>query len=115
MEDSSVEKIVFRNSFGHWEFVVMLFGLCSAPASLQRLMNQIFVEELNSFVFCYMNNIFIFSHSVEEHWGHLKRALQRLRDVKLYGRLQKCDFVKYRVDYLGSETSSEEIHASPES
>ena len=57
----------------------------------------------------------IFNRSIEEHWGHLRQALQRLREAKLYGRLHKCDFLKDRVDYLGfEEVSSEGVHASPE-
>ena len=92
----------------------MPFGLCNAPATFQRLMNQIFADELNSFVLVYLDDILIYSHSVEEHWGHLRRALERLRAAKLYGRLHKCDFLKTRVDYLGFDTSAEGVHASPE-
>ena len=61
-----------------------------------------------------MDDILIFSNSIEEHWKHLKIALERLREAKLYGRIHKCEFLKTRVDYLGFEVSEEGIHASPE-
>ena len=92
----------------------MPFGIYNAPASFQRLMNQIFVDELNSFNLVYLDDILMYSRSMEEDWRHLRQALQRLRDAKLYGRLQKCEFLKDRVDYLGFEISLERVHASPE-
>ena len=61
-----------------------------------------------------MDDILIYSRSVEEHWDHLRRALERLRAAKLYGRLHKCEFLKSRVDYLGFDISADGIHASPE-
>ena len=62
----------------------------------------------------YLDDILIFSRSIGEHWDHLKIALDRLRRANLYGRLHKCEFVKYKVDYLGFEVSKDGIHASPE-
>ena len=89
MAETSIEKTAFRTHIGHWEFLVMPFGLCNAPASFQRLMNKVFKDELNSFILVYLDDILIFSRSLEEHWGHLRRALQRLREAKLYRRLHK--------------------------
>ena len=114
MAETSIEKTAFRTNIGHWEFLVMPFGLCNAPASFQRLMNRVFKDELNSFILLYLDDILIFSCSIEEHRRHLRQALQRLREAKLYGRLHKCDFLKDRVDYLGFEVSSEGVHASPD-
>ena len=62
----------------------------------------------------YLDDILIFSHTIEEYSDHLREALQRLREVKLYGRLHKCDFLKTRVDYLGFEVSAAGVNASPE-
>ena len=114
MAEISIEKTAFRTHIGHWEFPVMPFGLCNAPASFQRLMNKAFKDELNSVILVYLDDILIFSRSIKEHWGHLRPALQRLREAKLYGRLHKCDFLKDKVDYLGFEVSSEGVHASPD-
>ena len=62
----------------------------------------------------YLDDILIFSRSIEEHWDHLNTALEKLCRSKLYGRLHKCEFIKDKVDYLGFEVSTEGIHASPE-
>ena len=77
-------------------------------------MNKVFAAEINSFILVYLDDMLIFSPSIEEHWDHLNTALERLRRSKLYGRLHKCEFLKDKVDYLGFEVSSEGIHAFPE-
>ena len=56
----------------------------------------------------------VYSRSIEEHWDHLERALERLRQAKLYGRLHKCEFLKDKLDNLGFEVSANGVNASPE-
>ena len=68
VEEESIEKTAFRTNKGHWELIVIPFGLCNSLAMLQKLMNQIFADELNSFLLVYLDEILIFSRSVEEHW-----------------------------------------------
>ena len=91
----------------------MPFGLCNAPATFQRLMNQVFATKINQFILVYLDDILIFSESVEEHWEHLRMALGRLREARLYGRVHKCEYLKTRVEYLGYEVSEKGVHASP--
>ena len=114
MDEGSIYRTAFTTSLGQWEFMVMPFGLCNAPATFQRLMNKVFAVEINQFILVYLDDILIFSNSVEEHWEHLRIVLERLRKAKLYGRMHKCEFLKDRVDYLGYEVSEKGIHASPE-
>ena len=113
MEETSVQKTAFRTNRGHFEFIVMPFGLCNAPATFQRLMNKVFADNLDKFIAVYLDDILIFSTSLEEHWAHLRWALTRLRDAKLYGRLHKCEFLKDQVEYLGFEVGPRGIQASP--
>ena len=114
MERESVEKTAFCTNLGQWEYLVMPFGLCNAPSTFQRLMNEVFKQEINSFVLVYLDDILIYSRSVEEHWGHLQHALDKLRQGRLYGRLHKCEFLKDKVDYLGFEVGHDGIRTSPE-
>ena len=113
MEETSVQKIAFRTNFGHFEFLVMPFGLCNAPGTFQRLMNKVFADQLGKFIAVYLDDILIFSPNMEEHWEHLRWALSRLREAKLYGRLHKCEFLKDQVEYLGFEVGPKGIQASP--
>ena len=113
MEETSVQKTAFRTNFGHFEFLVMPFGLCNAPGTFQRLMNKVFADQLGKFIAVYLDDILIFSRNMEEHWEHLRWALSRLREAKLYGRLHKCEFLKDQVEYLGFEVGPRGIQASP--
>ena len=114
MAQDSIEKTAFCTNLGQWEYLVMPFGLCNAPSTFQRLMNEVFKKELNSYILVYLDDILIYSRSMEEHWDHLVSALDKLRRASLYGRLHKCEFIKDKVDYLGFEVGRDGIRTSPE-
>ena len=107
MKEEHIQKTTFRTQQGHWEFIVMSFGICNALASFQRLMNKVFTGTIGDFILVYLDDSLVFSHTIEEHWEHLRQALQRLSEANLYGRLHKCEFLKDKVDYLGFEVSSQ--------
>ena len=92
----------------------MPFGVTNAPATFQRLMNNIFKEELDAFVLAYLDDILIFSQTLQEHIGHIRQALEKLRTAKLYARLHKCSFFQKRVEYLGFDVSAQGVQPSPE-
>ena len=92
MEETSIQKTAFRMNFGHFEFLVMPFGLCNAPGTFQRFMNKVFVDNLGKFIAVYLDDILIFSQNLEEHWKHLRWALDRLREAKLYGDFISASF-----------------------
>jgi len=95
------KKIVCRTRYGLYEFLVMPFGLTNAPATFCTLMNDIFREWLDDFVVDYIDDILIYSGSLEEHAEHLRKVFQRLRENKLYAKLEKCEFGVTEVDFLG--------------
>jgi hypothetical protein len=70
----------------------MSFGLTNAPAYFMNLMNKVFMEELDKFVIVFINDILIYSKSVEEHEQHLRVVLEKLRAHKLYAKFSKCEF-----------------------
>ena len=79
MADDSVEKTALCITLGQWEYLVMPFGLCNGPSTLQRLMNTIFEKGINSFILVYLDDILRYNRSIGEHWGHLKCAIHKLR------------------------------------
>jgi hypothetical protein len=95
------EKIACRTRYGSYEFLVMPFGLTNAPATFCTLMNDIFREWLDDFVVVYIDDILIYSGSLEEYAEHLRKVFQRLRENKLYAKLEKCEFGVTEVDFLG--------------
>ena len=90
MED--IPKSAFRTRYGHYEFLVMSFGLTNAPAAFMDLMNRVFKEQLDKFVVVFLDDILVYSSSEREHEEHLRVVLQILRKEKLYAKLSKCEF-----------------------
>ena len=90
----------------------MPFGLCNAPATFQRVMNTILRDGLDQFVLVFLDDILIFSRTLEEHLAHIRAVLDHLRSEKLYGRLKKCDFFRTEVEYLGFDVGAEGIKPS---
>jgi hypothetical protein len=107
IEEGDEEKTAYRTRYGSYEFMVMPFGLTNAPATFCTLMNDIFREWLDDFVVVYIDDILIYSSSLEEHAEHLRKVFQRLRENKLYAKLEKCEFGVMEVDFLGHRITQE--------
>lgn len=72
----------------------MPFGLTNAPATFMRAMNNLFVDLLDRGVVCFLDDVLIYSDSVESHVALLKNVFNRLREYKYYCKLKKCAFFK---------------------
>ena len=105
VEEESVPLTAFRTRYGHFEFLVLPFGLTNAPAVFMALMNNVFKKELDNFIIVYLDDILIYSKTKEEHYKHLKIALSHLRENKLYAKMSKCTFLATEVEYLGHKLS----------
>lgn len=98
-------KTAFRTRYGHFEYRVMPFGLTNAPAIFQHMMHDIFREYLDLFVVIYLDDVLVYSNNLKEHEKHVKMVLQKLRDVNLYAKLEKCHFDCDTVEFLGYNVS----------
>ncbi|OMO58913.1 reverse transcriptase [Corchorus capsularis] len=109
-----VPKSAFRTRYGHYEFLVMPFGLTNAPAAFMDLMNRVFKDYLDKFVVVFIDDILVYSKSMEEHGEHLRLVLQILREKKLYAKFKKCEFWLDSVAFLGHVVSKDGISVDPE-
>lgn len=87
--------------YGSFEFLVMPFGLTNAPATFCTLMNRVFHPFLDKFVVVYLDDIVIYSKTLDEHVQHLRQVFQVLRENKLYVKKEKCAFAQKEVKFLG--------------
>ncbi|GBG77963.1 hypothetical protein CBR_g25894 [Chara braunii] len=104
-------KTTFQTRYGLYEFVVMPFGLCNAPGTFQHAMNRIFHDYLDKFIVVYLDDILIFSRTVEEHVEHLKTVLGLLRQHQYKVNLEKCEFGRTKILYLGHEISADGLRS----
>ncbi|KAK4258952.1 hypothetical protein QN277_005343 [Acacia crassicarpa] len=109
VKEGDVSKTAFCTRYGHYEFLVMPFGLSNAPPVFMGYMNQIFRPYLDKFVVVFIDDILIYSRNKEEHRDHLRTVLQVLRKHKLYAKLSKCEFWLREVKFLGHVVSAEGV------
>nr|KYP47695.1 Transposon Ty3-G Gag-Pol polyprotein [Cajanus cajan] len=92
VKEGDIPKTIFRTRYGHYEYVVMPFGVTNAPAVFMDYMNRIFRPFLDKFVVVFIDDILIYSRTPEDHGEHLRLVLEILKAKQLYAKLSKCEF-----------------------
>ena len=95
--DGDEPKTSCVTRYGAYEWLVMPFGLTNAPTTFCTLMNKIFHHYLDQLVVVYLDDIVIYSNTLEEHVEHLKIVFQVLRENQLYVKREKCEFAQDEV------------------
>jgi hypothetical protein len=106
-------KMAFTTRYGLYEYFVMYFGLTNALAHFVYLMNSVFMPEVDKFVMVFIDDILVYSKTMEEYEEHLRIVLQQLREHQLYAKFSKCEFWIMEVPFLGHVISPEGITVDP--
>lgn len=106
-------KTAFKTHEGLYEFKVMPFGLTNAPATFQSIMNRMLTAYLRKFVLVFMDDILIYSSTLEEHGDHVRQVLQTLADHQFVVKASKCEFAQTKLEYLGHLISTEGVATEP--
>lgn len=113
MDRIDAPKTAFSTPYGHYEFNRMPFGLKNAPATFQRLMDQILSGLQGIELFVYLDDIVIYASSLEEHKIKFNKLAGRLRQANLRLQPDKCEFLRREVNYLGHIISEEGVKPDP--
>ena len=111
---SDIDKTAFNTRYGHYEYLVLPFGLTNAPATFMHLMNSVFADYLDEFVIVFLDDVLVFSRTTEEHKRHVRLVLQRLREHRLYANMKKCEFFQPKISFLGHVVSRDGIGMDPD-
>src|SRR5260370_40412802 len=93
--------MAFRTRYGSYEWRVMPVGLSNAPVSFQRFINEVLGELMDVCTVGYLDDILVYSDSLENHWDQVQEVLQHLQKVGLYANPKKCKFHMDTIEYLG--------------
>ena len=114
MAEADQVKTAFTTPLGLFEYTRMPFGLMNAPATFQRLMNTVLGDLNLSEVLIYLDDVIIFSATIEEHLARLNRVFSRLREHGLKLKPSKCSILQEEVKYLGHVVSERGVATDPE-
>nr|GEZ78081.1 hypothetical protein [Tanacetum cinerariifolium] len=113
IHEEDVAKIAFRTHHGHYEFLVMSFGLSNAPSTFQATMNHIFRLVLCKFVLVFFDDILVYSTSWELHLQHLETVFSIIESNCFFAKQSKCKFGSSSVSYLGHIVSFDGVSDWP--
>ena len=114
LDPSDIQKTAFITKWGLFEFKVLVFGLCNAPAAFVAELTAIFKDILGVFVILYLDDILIFSKTSDDHVKHVAEVCKRLQIAEFYIKISKCAFMVHELKFLGHIVGRDGVKVDPE-
>lgn len=114
MSSEDIPKTAFNVEHGHFEFLRMPMGLKNSPSTFQRVMDNVLRGLQNVICLVYLDDIIVFSTSLQEHIINLEKVFQRLRESNFKIQMDKSEFLKLETAYLGHVITREGIKPNPD-
>ena len=107
MRKEDIPKTAFKTRWGLFEYLVVPFGVTNAPAQFMNLMHDVLRDFLDRFVLVFLDDILIYSRSIDEHAEHLRLLFQRLREWRIFAKASKCQILADTIEFLGQQVTAE--------
>ncbi len=114
IESGDEWKMTFHTRYGHYEYTIVLVSLVNVPAAFQGHINSVLHEYLDQFCISYLDDIVVYSNSLEEHTEHVRCVFAKLQEAGLYVKLSKCKFNLQRISFVGFNISLEGVKMEPD-
>jgi hypothetical protein len=108
-----IDKTAFNTRYGKYAWLVLSMGLSNSPPAFMSLMNKILADYIDKTCLVYLDDILIYSKTLEEHKQHVRQVLEKLQEEKLVVNTKKCTFGKKELIFVGYKISSQGISADP--
>jgi hypothetical protein len=113
IKEEYIPKTSFQTHEGHYEFLVMPFGLCNAPSTFQSLMNHVLCPFLRHFFLVFFDDILIYSKTWTSHLSHVDQVLHILSKNQIFLKQSKCASGASKVEYLGHIVEKDGVRVDP--
>lgn len=114
MDPQDISKTAFNVEHGHFKFLRMPMGLKNSPSTFQRVMDNVLRGLQNDICLVYLDDIIVFSTSLQEHMINLDNVFKRLRDSNFKIQMDKSEFLKRETAYLGHIITNDGIKPNPD-
>lgn len=112
LDPADIHKTAFNVEKGHYEFLRMPMGLKNSPATFQRVMDNV-LRDLHDICLVYLDDVIIFSTSLQEHIVNLEKVFRRLRESNFKIQMDKSEFLKLETEFLGHVVCKDGVKPNP--
>jgi len=106
-------KTIFSTKQGTYEYLVMPFGLCKAPAAFQRWINEVLMEHIDMCCIVYLDDVLLYSNPLQQHQKDVSNILEAIRKSGMKVKTSKCEFNQIETEYLGFIIGQEGVKTDP--